>query len=78
MDAPLPIPELRRMRLDEMLRKLEQIERQAQLTAAEHPHGLPIERQRLIIAIARQLRTHLKDQLRQGARRRAEPPHHGL
>jgi len=68
MSTDLPIPSLRRMRLDELLRKLEQIERQAQLTAAEYPHGLAVERQRLIIAIARQLRTHLKDQLRHGER----------
>jgi hypothetical protein len=78
MDPPLPIPELRRMRLDEMLRKLEQIERQAQLTAVEYPQGLPIERQRLIIAIARQLRTHLKDQLRHGTRHPTDPPGRAL
>jgi len=77
MPPVLPIPALRRMRLDEMLRKLEQIERQAHLTAVEYPNGLPVERQRLIIAIARQLRTHLKDQLRQGTRDPADhTPHH--
>lgn len=64
---------LRRMNLEDLVSKLEQIEQQATLTLAEYPRGLPMERLRLIGAIARQVRTHLRDQLRHGAREPLEP-----
>lgn len=41
----------------ELIEKLEQIEEQAQLTLAEFPKSLTKERQRMIIALARYLRT---------------------
>ena len=47
--------------------KLQQIEEQAALTLHEYPHGLTVERQRLILGLARQLRSHLQDELRQAA-----------
>ncbi len=59
---------LRRMKLEDLLSKLEQIEQQASLTLREYPNGLTLERQRLILAIAKQLQAHLRDQLREGAR----------
>ena len=59
---------LRRMNLEEIVAKLEQIEQQAQLTLQEFPRGPTLERQRLIAAIARQVKGHLKDQLRHGER----------
>jgi hypothetical protein len=59
---------LRRMKLEELLSKLEQIEQQAALTLHEYPNGLTVERQRLIMAIAKQVQSHLKDQLREGVR----------
>ena len=60
------------MKLEEIVTKLEQIEQQAALTISEYPHGLTVERQRLIVGLARQLRMHMRDQLRQG-RRNEEP-----
>jgi hypothetical protein len=68
MFTPPEILALRRMKLEELISKMEQIAQQAELTIADYPHGHPIERQRLIAAIARQVRAHLKDQLRHGAR----------
>ena len=59
---------LRRLKLEDLLSKIAQIDEQAALTLAEYPNGHTIERQRLIIAIARQMRSHLQDQLRQGER----------
>lgn len=59
---------LRRMKLEDLLSKLEQIEQQASLTLREYPNGLTLERQRLILAIAKQVQAHLRDQLREGAR----------
>lgn len=56
------------MKLEEIVTKLEQIEQQAALTISEYPHGLTVERQRLIVGLARQLRMHVRDQLRQGKR----------
>jgi hypothetical protein len=56
------------MKLEEIVTKLEQIEQQASLTISEYPHGLTVERQRLIVGLARQLRMHVRDQLRQGKR----------
>jgi hypothetical protein len=37
---------LRRMKLEELLSKLEQVEQQAALTISEYPNGLTMERQR--------------------------------
>ncbi len=51
------------MKLEELITKLEQIEQQAALTLSEYPHGLTIERQRLIVGIAKQVRGYLMDQL---------------
>jgi len=51
----------------ELIAKLQQIEEQAALTLHEYPHGLTVERQRLILGLARQLRSHLQDELRQAA-----------
>ena len=62
------------MRLEELLVKLEQIERQAALTVEEHPRGLAVERQRLIMAIARQLQSHLRDQVEAGPREPVTEP----
>lgn len=45
------------MDADEFIQKLDQIEEQAQLTLAEFPKSLTKERQRMIIALARYLRT---------------------
>jgi hypothetical protein len=59
---------LRRMKLEDLLSKLEQIEQQASLTLREYPNGLTLERQRLILAIAKQVQAHLRDQLREGGR----------
>lgn len=56
------------MRLEELVSKLAQIEEQVSLTISEYPHGLAIERQRLALAIAKQLRSHIEDQLRAGPR----------
>ena len=64
---------LRRLKLEDLLSKIAQIDEQAALTLAEYPNGHTIERQRLIIAIARQIRSHLQDQMRQGERE--EFPH---
>ena len=59
---------LRRLRLEELISKMEQIEEQVALTLNEYPHGHTIERQRLVLAIARQIRSHLLDQVRSGQR----------
>jgi hypothetical protein len=59
---------LRRMKLEDLITKMEQIEQQAALTLDEYPDGLTVERQRLVLAIARQVRAHLVDQLRGGPR----------
>ncbi len=68
MFAPAKIAR-RRMKLEELLTKIEQIEDQASLTLSEYPRGLTVERQRLIIGIAKQIRGYLEDQLRAGERR---------
>ena len=65
---PSKLPSLNRMKLEHILAKLEQIERQAELTISEHPGGLSIERQRLIAGLASQLQTYVRDQLRAGQR----------
>lgn len=62
-----------RMRLEDLIAKMEQIAQQAELTMAEYPHGHPVERQRLIAAIARQVRAHLNDQLRLASREAPAP-----
>jgi hypothetical protein len=59
---------LRRLKLEELISKLQQIEEQVSLTLHEYPHGHTIERQRLVLAIAKQVRSHLTDQLRAGQR----------
>jgi hypothetical protein len=51
------------MKLEELITKLEQIEQQAALTLSDYPHGLTVERQRLIVGIAKQVRAHLVGQL---------------
>lgn len=56
------------MKIEELISKLEQIEEQATLTLVEYPHGLTVERQRLVVALAKQLLSHLKDQLREAPR----------
>jgi hypothetical protein len=56
------------MKLEELITKMEQIEEQAALTLHEYPHGHTRERQRLVMAIAKQVRAHLLDQLEAGAR----------
>ena len=61
-----------RMKLEGLLAKVQQIEEQAALTLNEYPRGLTVERQRLILGIARQMKAHLEDQLRLG-QRRSEP-----
>jgi hypothetical protein len=63
-----PNRSLRRLKLEELLSKIEQIEEQVTLTLHEYPHGHTIERQRLVLAIAKQIRSHLMDQLRGGTR----------
>lgn len=57
------------MKLEELAAKLAQIEEQANLTLDEYPHGLAVERQRLIVTLAKQLRQHVEDQLRLGPRK---------
>lgn len=69
MFPPSKINALRRMKLEELIAKIEQIEEQVSLTLHEYPRGHTIERQRLVLAIARQVRTHLSDQLAAGGRK---------
>lgn len=59
---------LRRMKLEDLVAKLAQIEEQASLTLSEYPQTLVPERARLILALAKQMRSHLQDQLRAGER----------
>lgn len=75
MFPPSKTNALRRMKLEELIAKIEQIEEQVSLTLHEYPRGHTIERQRLVLAIARQVRTHLSDQLAAGGRKpvTAEP-----
>jgi hypothetical protein len=68
MVTPRKAAALRRMKLEELITKMEQIEEQAALTLHEYPHGHTRERQRLVMAIAKQVRAHLLDQLEAGAR----------
>src|SRR5512145_2995034 len=49
------------MRTEELLSKLDVIEEQARLTIDEFPEHLAVERQRMIIALAKQLRSVLFD-----------------
>jgi hypothetical protein len=56
------------MKLEELVAKLAQIEEQASLTLSEYPQTLVPERARLILALAKQMRSHLQDQLRAGER----------
>jgi hypothetical protein len=57
------------MKLEELISKIEQIEEQVHLTLHEYPRGHTIERQRLVLAIAKQIRAHLTDQLAAGERK---------
>jgi hypothetical protein len=57
------------MKLEELIGKIEQIEEQVHLTLHEYPRGHTIERQRLVLAIAKQIRAHLTDQLAAGERK---------
>jgi hypothetical protein len=52
------------MNLEEVIKKLTQIEEHAALTLSEYPHGLTLERLRFILGLARQLRAHAQDELR--------------
>lgn len=61
-------PAYRRLKLEQLVTKIQQIEQQAVLTLHEYPNGHTVERQRLIMAIARQVRSHLLDQLEAGER----------
>ena len=63
---------IRRLKLEELLAKLQQIEQQAALTLDEYPHGLTVERQRLIIGLAKHMQSHLRDQVRHGDRQPAQ------
>lgn len=49
------------MNEDELISKLEQIEEQARLTLEEFPKNLTRERQRMIIALAKYIRSELSD-----------------
>lgn len=60
------------MKLEELIAKMQQIEEQVSLTLHEYPRGHTIERQRLVLAIAKQVRAHLTDQA-QGGQREAIP-----
>jgi hypothetical protein len=59
---------LRRMTLEQLISKLEQIEQQAHFTMREYPGTLTLDRQRLIVGLSRQLQIQIQDQLRGGAR----------
>ena len=56
------------MKLEELIFKMQQIEEQAALTLHEYPRGHTVERQRLVMAIAKQVRAHLMDQVAEGDR----------
>jgi hypothetical protein len=60
------------MKPEEIIAKLSQIEDQAALTLSEYPHGLTVERQRLIVGLAKQLRSHVQDLVRKSARHAAQ------
>ena len=56
------------MKLEELIAKMEQIEEQAAVTLHEYPGGHAKERLRLLLAIAKQVRAHLTDQMESGSR----------
>lgn len=67
----LPPPKrssFRRLKLEELITKMQQIEEQVAFTLQEYPRGHTVERQRLVLAIAKQVRAHLEDQLKGGPR----------
>ncbi|HEX2565672.1 MAG TPA: hypothetical protein VHL85_02335 [Burkholderiales bacterium] len=69
--TPLSTPEdgaPRRIRLEELIAKLSQIEEHASLALSEHPRGQILPRLRLILGIARQARLHLEHQASSGVR----------
>jgi molybdopterin converting factor small subunit len=68
MVTPPRKTDLRRLKLEELISKIAQIEEQVSRTLDEFPHGHTLERQRLVLAIAKQVRSHLADQLRAGQR----------
>lgn len=68
MVTPPRKTDLRRLKLEELISKIAQIEEQVSRTLDEYPHGHTLERQRLVLAIAKQVRSHLADQLRAGQR----------
>lgn len=72
MSTPCKTGNLRRMKLEELIFKMQQIEEQVALTLDEYPHGHTLERQRLVLAIAKQVRAHLADQLTAGDRKPLE------
>jgi hypothetical protein len=57
------------MNLQELIAKMEQIEQQVALTLHDYPEGWVEERQKLIAAIARQVRAHLEAEHRLEAAR---------
>lgn len=63
---------IRRLKIEDLLAKLQQIEQQAALTLDEYPHGLTVERQRLIIGLTKLMQSHLRDQVRHGERQPAQ------
>jgi hypothetical protein len=56
------------MNLEEIIKKLTQIEEHAALTLSEYPQRLTVERLRFILSLACQLRAHAQDELRDAAR----------
>lgn len=52
------------MNLRELIAKMEQIEQQVALTLHDYPEGWVEERQKLIAAIAKQVRAHLEAEYR--------------
>jgi hypothetical protein len=63
------------MNQDELIRKLVQIEEQAQLTLEEFPKSLTKERQRMIIALARYIRTDVSKRMEEAAGELADRVH---
>ena len=61
------------MKLEDLISKMQQIEEQVSLTLHEYPRGHTVERQRLVLAIARQVRAHLMDQAKAGGREAIRP-----
>ena len=60
---------------EELIRKLTQIEEQAQLTLEEFPKSLTKERQRMIIALARYIRSDASKKMEQATGELADRVH---